>query len=49
MKRDDALLWIVALLLLAAVAVTILFAPRRSRHGYGESGGQDRGMYVFIT
>ena len=35
MKREDALLWLLALLLALAIVVTILWTPRGSRHGYG--------------
>lgn len=35
MKWDTVLLWLLAALLLAAMALTIIFAPNRSRHGYG--------------
>jgi hypothetical protein len=34
-KGDDLLLWILVALLLAAIAITVLFAPGKSRHGYG--------------
>lgn len=38
MKRESFLLWFLALFLLTAVVLTLLCAPRRSRHGYGSAG-----------
>ena len=32
---DDLLLWLIIAFLLAAMAYTVLFAPRKSLHGYG--------------
>lgn len=49
MRREDAVLWIFALLLLAAVAATVLLAPRRSRHGYGAAEDQGTGTYAALT
>jgi hypothetical protein len=34
-KADAALLWILMALLFLAMVLTVLFAPRRSLHGYG--------------
>lgn len=46
MKGEDFLLWILVALLLAAIALTVLFAPG-SRHGYGgltpPAGSEERG------
>lgn len=36
MKRDDLLIWLLVAVFLAAVAATLIFAPVKSRHGYGE-------------
>ena len=35
MRRDDLVIWLLMAALLAGILLTILFAPRRSRHGYG--------------
>ena len=40
MKRDDLFIWIIVALLAAAIAITIIWAPRRTKHGYGNVGGQ---------
>jgi hypothetical protein len=40
MKRDDLFIWIIVALLAAAIAFTIIWAPRRTKHGYGSIGGQ---------
>lgn len=36
MKADTVLLWLLIVALLLAMLLTVLFAPRRSLHGYGE-------------
>jgi hypothetical protein len=38
MKKDDLLLWLLVAALLAGILITVFFAPRRSRHGYGAVG-----------
>jgi hypothetical protein len=35
MKRDDLFIWIIVALLAAAIVITIIWAPRRTKHGYG--------------
>lgn len=35
MKGEGVFIWILFALLAAAIIVTILWAPRRSKHGYG--------------
>jgi len=34
-KKDDLLIWALVAALAAAILLTLLFAPRRSLHGYG--------------
>jgi len=38
MRREGFLLWFLAVFLLTAIVLTLLCAPRRSRHGYGSAG-----------
>lgn len=40
MKLDDILIWALVAALAAAILFTLLFAPRRTRHGYGALGGE---------
>ena len=35
MKGDDFFIWALVAFLLAGIAVTLLCAPRGSKHGYG--------------
>ena len=35
MKGDNVFIWILFALLAAAIMVTVLWGPRRSKHGYG--------------
>ena len=44
MKGDELLLWILLALLAAAIAVTLIWAPQKSRHGYGEALPAGRGV-----
>jgi hypothetical protein len=34
-KGDSFLLWLLVAMLLAAMLLTVFFAPRKSLHGYG--------------
>jgi cytochrome c-type biogenesis protein CcmH/NrfF len=34
-RGGTILLWLLAAILLVAMALTVIFAPNRSRHGYG--------------
>ena len=38
MKMDDLLIWALVAALAAAIILTLLFAPRRTLHGYGALG-----------
>lgn len=49
MKADAVLLWILILLLFLAMVLTVLFAPRRSLHGYGELTRPDKDSAAFAA
>ena len=45
MKKDDLILLIITLLLLAGMLITILFGGERSRHGVGTLDNAQPGHY----
>jgi hypothetical protein len=49
MKKDDLIIFLIALLLLAGMFITIFFGGEKSRHGVGEIFDENQRCRISLT